>query len=173
MTRSRHLSTYVPESNFKLEKGKPRRRSLSDMFGIRWQPLKTNTFQEHSNQAASRTLIGAGYSRNLNSIQENGLNNTTLQTAILTLVEDLNHSSETINYVKEELTKPCAIAPMKENISKGKGKSLDKEEMTKRNNHSFYLTMKGCKKNLLKHLGICQVHLCLSFQKVMCSVKFW
>ncbi len=131
MTRSRHLSTHVPESNFKLEKGKLRRRSLSDMFGIQWQPLKTNTLQEHSNQAASRTLVGAGYSKNLNSIQENGLSNTTLQTAILTLVEDLNHSSETINYVKEELSKPFAIVPMKENISKGKGKSLDKEETTR------------------------------------------
>lgn len=131
MTRSRHLSTHVPESNFKLGKGKLRRRSLSDMFGIGWQPLKTNTFQEHSNQAASRTLVGAGYSRNLNSIQENGLNNTTLQTTILTLVEDLNYSSETINYVKEELTKPSAIMPMNEKISKEKGKSLDKEETTK------------------------------------------
>ncbi len=131
MTRSRHLSTHVPESNFKLEKGKLRRRSLSNMLGIRWQPLKTNMLQEHSNQAASRTLVGAGYPRNLNSIQENGLNNTTLQTAILTLVEDLNYSSKTINYVKEELTKPSTIMPMKEKISKGKGKSLDKEETTK------------------------------------------
>jgi hypothetical protein len=131
MTRSRHLSTHIPQSSFKLGKGKLRRRSLSDMFGIGWQSLKTNTFQEHSNQAASRTLVGAGYSKFFNSIQENGLNNTTLQTAILTLVEDLNYSSETINYVKEELTKPSAIMPMKENILKEKGKSLDKEETTK------------------------------------------
>jgi hypothetical protein len=131
MIRSRHLSMDVPKSNLKIEQGKIRRRSHGDMFSTTWQPSQTSISTQQPSQAATQVLIGAGYSRNIASIQEKGSSNTTLQIAMLNLVEDLNNASKTTNGAQEKVTKLSSIEPIKEEFPRGNGELVNKGEVTK------------------------------------------
>jgi hypothetical protein len=131
MIRSRHLSIDVPKSNLKIEQGKIRRRSHGDILSTTWQPSQTNISTQQPSQAATQVLIGAGYSRNIALIQEKGSSNTTLQIAMLNLVEDLNNASKTTNGAEEKVTKLSSIEPIKEEFTRGNGELVNKGEITK------------------------------------------
>ncbi len=131
MIRSRHLSIDVPKSNLKIEEGKFRRRSHGDIFSTTWQPSRTSISTQQPSQAATQVLIGAGYSRNIALIQEKGSSNTTLQIAMLNLVQDLNNTSNTTNGAQEKVTKLSSIEPIKEEFPRGNGELVNKGEITK------------------------------------------
>ncbi len=131
MTKSRHLSIHVPKSNSIIEQGKFRRRSHGDMFSTTWQPSRTSISTQQPSQAVTQVLIGAGYSRNIALIQEKGSSNTTLQIAMLNLVQDLNNTSKTTNGAEEKVTKLATIEPIKEEFPRGNGELENKGEITK------------------------------------------
>ncbi len=157
MIRSHHLSIHVPKSDLKVEQGKFRRRSHNDMFSTTWQPSQTSISIQQPSQASTQVLIGAGYSRNIALIQEKGLSNTTLQIAMLNLVQDLNNTSKTTNDAQEKVTKLSSIKPFKEEFPRGNGELMNKGEITKISVVEPLLGLQSKKKisfNLLDYEGM-------------------
>ncbi|CAK9218676.1 unnamed protein product [Sphagnum troendelagicum] len=63
--------------------------------------------------------------------QITGSSNTTLQIAMLNLVQDLNNTSKTTNGAEEKMTKLSSIEPIEEEFPRGNGELVNKGEITK------------------------------------------